>query len=216
MSENQSTGSSKVYTRTGDKGKTSLIGGTRVSKSDLRLETYGTIDELNSVVGVVIANMKSDLGSGFGSTIGTDFASGEAKAELVKLTAFLQRTQSDLFDIGSHLACEDEALRAKLPLVHEDHISELEAEMDRFSSALPALKNFILPGGTKAAAHAHVARTVCRRAERLCVALGDQSSVEAVIIRYINRLSDYLFVLARHLNRLTGTDEILWSPRTKA
>lgn len=212
MSENQSTGSSKVYTRTGDKGKTSLIGGTRVSKAELRLETYGTIDELNSIVGVVIAEMKSELGA--------DLASDEAKAELVQVTQFLHRTQSDLFDIGSHLACEDDKLREKLPLVHEDHISELEVEMDRFSAKLPALSNFILPGGSKAASYAHVARTVCRRAERLCVALDDKTFVESVVIRYVNRLSDYLFVLARHLNRLNvnrmnGLGEIVWSARTQ-
>lgn len=208
MSENQNPGSSKVYTRTGDKGKTSLIGGARVSKADRRLETYGTVDELNSVLGVVIATLKADLSA--------DFASEEAKSELPRLVQFLHRTQSDLFDIGSHLAAEDEALRAKLPLVHEDHIAELEAEMDGFSARLPALKNFILPGGSSAASQAHIARTVCRRTERLCVALSEESFVESVVIRYINRLSDYLFVLARHLNRLSGAEEILWSPRSEA
>ena len=196
-------GSSKVYTRTGDKGKTSLIGGTRVSKAHLRLETYGTVDELNSVIGVVIAEL-----------------SGEAES----LTPFLQRIQSDLFEIGSHLACEDKNLRERLPLVHEDHIAELESKMDEFSRQLPELKNFILPGGSRASAQAHMARTICRRAERLCVSMNDAASssgietvpAEPVIIRYINRLSDFMFVLARHLNRLSGAPEILWSPRTQA
>jgi cob(I)alamin adenosyltransferase len=124
-----------------------------------------------------------------------------------------------LFDIGSHLACEDDEIRKKLPLIHEEHVAELEAKMDEFSVSLPALKNFVLPGGCVAAAHAHVARTVCRRAERLCVALSesqtDGTDVEPLIIRYLNRLSDYLFVLARTLNWDTKTDEILWAPRKK-
>jgi cob(I)alamin adenosyltransferase len=190
--------SSKVYTRTGDEGKTSLIGGTRVSKSHLRLETYGTLDELNSVIGVVIATMS-------------------IPEPRYSLQAFLQRVQSDLFDIGSHLACEDAQLRTKLPLIHEEHISELEAKMDEFSVSLPALKNFVLPGGSVPAAHAHVARTVCRRAERLCVALRDSATdgvdVEPIVIRYLNRLSDYLFVLSRALNWDSKTDEVLWAPR---
>jgi cob(I)alamin adenosyltransferase len=166
----------------------------------LRLETYGTIDELNSVIGVVIATMT-------------------APQPRFDLQAFLQRIQSDLFDIGSHLACEDDEIRKKLPLIHEEHVAELEAKMDEFSVSLPALKNFVLPGGCVAAAHAHVARTVCRRAERLCVALSesqtDGTDVEPLIIRYLNRLSDYLFVLARTLNWDTKTDEILWAPRKK-
>jgi cob(I)alamin adenosyltransferase len=188
--------STKVYTRTGDQGKTSLIGGTRVSKAHLRLETYGTIDELNSVIGLVIATMT-------------------APEPRYSLQGFLQRVQSDLFDIGSHLACEDESLRAKLPMIHEDHIGELEAKMDEFSESLPALKNFVLPGGSVAASHAHVARTVCRRAERLCVALSEtpEGHVEPLVIRYLNRLSDFLFVLARTLNWDSKTDEILWAPR---
>jgi cob(I)alamin adenosyltransferase len=188
--------SSKVYTRTGDQGKTSLIGGTRVSKAHLRLETYGTVDELNSVIGVVIASLP-----------------GSAR----ELQMFLQRVQSDLFDLGSHLACEDVELRKKLPLIHEEHIEELESLMDDYSSTLPALKNFVLPGGSLAAAHAHIARTVCRRAERYCVALSESATdgvhVEPLIIRYLNRLSDYLFVLSRKLNHESGQAEVLWAPR---
>lgn len=202
--QNPNRGSSKVYTRTGDKGKTSLIGGTRVSKAHLRLETYGTVDELNSVIGVVIAELDPDL------------------TEHSSLIVFLQRTQADLFEIGSQLACEDKSLRERLPIVHEDHIAELEVKMDEFSANLPELKNFILPGGSRASAQAHMARTICRRAERLCVAMNDATSstgietppAELVIVRYLNRLSDFMFVLARHLNRLSGSPEILWSPRS--
>jgi cob(I)alamin adenosyltransferase len=191
-------GSSKIYTRTGDQGKTSLIGGTRVSKAHLRLETYGTIDELNSDIGLVIATL----------------AEPEPRRNLLP---FLERVQSDLFDLGSHLACEDKALREKLPAIHEQHVTELELKMDELSASLPELKNFILPGGCLAASHAHVARTVCRRAERFCVALSesqtDGSDVEPLIIRYLNRLSDFLFVLARWLNWNSQTPEVLWAPR---
>ena len=198
MIDRMESSSSKIYTRTGDKGKTSLIGGARVSKSDLRLETYGTIDELNSVIGVVTAAMEHPLPA-------------RSYAD------FLARIQSDLFDIGSHLACEDASLRQKLPLIHEEHVEDLEHKIDELSSSLPALKNFILPVGSLAAAHAHVARTVCRRAERLCVHLAESSSaaasVEPLIIRYLNRLSDFLFVLARALNWDAKIDEVLWAPR---
>lgn len=192
-------GSPKIYTRTGDKGKTSLIGGARVSKAHLRLETYGTIDELNSVIGVVIASM-------------------DRPEPQLSMQPFLERIQSDLFDIGSHLACEDAQLRAKLPLIHEEHIDELETKMDELSTSLPALTNFILPGGCLAAAQTHVARTVCRRAERVCVALSEstsdgESTVEPLIIRYLNRLSDFLFVLARTLNWDAKAGEVLWAPR---
>ena len=188
--------SSKVYTRTGDQGKTCLIGGTRVSKAHMRLEANGAIDELNSVIGVVIACSESP-----------------------GLRPFLERVQSDLFDIGSHISCESTEMRAKLPLIHEEHVTELETKMDTLSESLPELKNFILPGGVVAAAHAHVARTVCRRAERLCVALSesltDGQAVEPLIIRYLNRLSDFLFVLARALNWDAKVDEVLWAPRKK-
>ncbi len=191
-------GSPKIYTRTGDKGKTSLIGGTRVSKAHLRLETYGTIDELNSVIGVVLATM-------------------DRPKQLASHQVFIQRVQSDLFDIGSHLACEDAKLREKLPSLREAHIVELEHKMDEFSASLPALKNFILPGGSVPAAHAHVARTVCRRAERLCVALSesqtDGSDVDPLIISYLNRLSDFLFILARTLNWGAKSEEIIWASR---
>ena len=205
-STKNSAGTGKIYTRTGDEGKTSLIGGTRVSKAHLRLETYGTIDELNSVIGVVIATLPR-----------SNERADERANELTGLCSFLQRIQSDLFDIGSHLACEDEQLREKLPLIREDQIAELEAKMDEFSLRLPDLKNFILPGGCLSAAHAHVARTVSRRAERLCVHLKESATdggdVAPLVIRYLNRLSDYLFVLSRALNLNAGTPEILWAPR---
>ena len=180
----------KIYTRTGDKGQTSLIGGTRVSKSDPRLEAYGTVDELNSVLGVLRAELSSSSDS-----------------NLADADSFLAQIQNELFNVGSQLACEDKAMRTQLPSVHEESIQRLEEKMDEYSQTLAPLKNFILPGGTKAAAYAHVARTVCRRAERNCVLLSDTVDV---LNRYLNRLSDYLFVLARHLNSVAKVSEPIW------
>ena len=205
----------KIYTRTGDKGKTSLIGGTRVSKSNQRLEAYGTIDELNSVIGVLQCDIKTELGT---------------RKEAAELHAILSHLQNELFDVGSQLACEDAELRKKLPTIGEERITELEQLMDRFTLELKPLKNFILPGGSRSAGFAHIARTVCRRAERLCVSLQEHDKtasgenatspstveVEAVIIQFINRLSDFLFVLARYLNHLLGIEEPIWKPKEKA
>ena len=190
----------KIYTRTGDKGKTSLIGGTRVSKSNLRLDAYGTIDELNSVIGVLQHDIKTEL------------AGQKESSELVQV---LSAIQNELFDVGSQLACEDAALRKKLPSVGPERITELEQLMDRFTLELKPLKNFILPGGSRSAGFAHIARTVCRRAERLCVALQEHgdAEVDAIVVQFINRLSDFLFVLARYLNRLLGVNEPIWKAK---
>jgi cob(I)alamin adenosyltransferase len=187
----------KVYTRVGDKGQTSLIGGTRVSKGHLRLDAYGTVDELNSVIGMIVCELAVEV-------------SGEEKTAI---TGLLAHIQAELFDVGSRLACEDEKLLEKLPSVDEARIVELERAMDAYSENLKPLRNFILPGGSRAAAHAHLARTVCRRAERLSVQLSETASVEPIVIRYLNRLSDYFFVLARHFNRLGGINEPIWQPR---
>lgn len=193
-------GSPKIYTRTGDKGKTSLIGGARVSKSNLRLEAYGTVDELNSFLGQLVAELGRELKS----------------PEFSSLKTELEEIQSDLFNLGSRLACEDAKLREGLPGVDAKHIEHFEKRMDEFSASLTPLKNFILPGGTPAASIAHVARTVCRRAERDCVALLESGeTVEDEVIKYVNRLSDYLFVLARYINKLGGSSETLWAPRKK-
>lgn len=200
-------GSPKIYTRTGDKGKTSLIGGARVSKSNARLEAYGTVDELNSLLGLLAHDIHAELVSR-GDQLGR---------EATALVAELAIVQSDLFDLGSQLATEDAQLRAKLPTISSERVTELEKRMDEFSASLKPLKNFILPGGSRAAAVAHVARTVCRRAERLCVALLETeetaNDVDPNLVQYLNRLSDYLFVLARHANRLLGIEEPLWLAR---
>ena len=182
----------KIYTKTGDLGKTSLIGGTKVPKSDLRIETYGTVDELNSFIGLV-----SDL----------------SEDEHSKIT--LKEIQDRLFTIGSSLACDPEKEPLmKMPDLKEDDILFLENEIDSMNTVLPAMKYFILPGGHQTVSTAHVARCVCRRAERLCVNMQEHNLfVDPLVIIYINRLSDYLFVLSRYLGHLLGVEEVSWKPR---
>jgi len=180
----------KIYTKKGDTGTTQLIGGTRVPKSHLRIEAYGTIDELNSWIGLVRAQV-------------TDEHSG----------ALLKEIQDRLFTIGSQLASDPEASRMKVPDLREADIILLEKEMDDMDAALPALKSFVLPGGNASNAICHVARCVCRRAERLSVQLNESEAVEPLVLKYLNRLSDYLFMLARKISRDTHSEEISWEPR---
>lgn len=181
----------KIYTRTGDQGETGLLGGTRVPKDDLRIEAYGTVDELNSHIGLL-----RETGVG-------------------PHTELLLGVQHALFVIGSRLATrdEDEAKRFKLPAITMDDVNALEDAMDRMDAELPPMRNFILPGGSLAAAQAHVCRTVCRRAERRTVQLGNQGSVDPLLIKYLNRLSDLLFVLARHLTKGSGNTDLPWLPK---
>ena len=174
----------KIYTRTGDLGQTSLFGGARVAKNDARIEAYGTVDELSSFLGVARA-------SGVPPEVET----------------LLERVQRDLFDIGAHLASPG---TSRFPGVDAERIEELESAIDAMESELTPLKNFILPGGTVGAAQLHVARTVCRRAERCVVALQDQSPPTRSTVAYLNRLSDYLFVAARFANRKSGVDDVEW------
>ena len=182
----------KIYTKTGDRGSTSLIGGTKVSKSHLRIDAYGTVDELNSWIGVV-----------------SDHTGDET------LKKVLKEIQDRLFTIGSSLACDPEKEpKLKIPDLHEGDILFLESEIDRMNAALPEMKSFILPGGAPAVSFAHVGRTVCRRAERLCVALQEtDEEVENLVLKYLNRLSDHLFMLARYLGHQQGAEEIKWQPR---
>lgn len=178
----------KVYTRTGDDGTTALGGGQRVPKDALRIEAYGTVDELNSWIGVARAVETS---------AGTDEE--------------LARIQNDLFHLGSDLCVLEEDREAlPVPRIEARHVEALESLMDRLSGDLPPLENFILPGGSLAAAHLHVARTVCRRAERLVTRLSRQEILSPEILRYLNRLSDALFVMARHENRIQEIDDVLW------
>jgi len=172
---------SKIYTKTGDDGTTGLGDGTRVAKDSARVAAYGTVDELNSTIGVVLAQ---------------DIA-GDTRE-------ILTQVQHDLFDLGGELCIPGMAM------IHEPDIERLERTLDAFNEHLPALKDFILPGGGMAAASAHVARTVCRRAEREVVSLAHLEVVRPEAIRYLNRLSDLLFVLARVLARASGHGEVLW------
>ena len=184
----------RIYTKSGDLGDTSLVGGMRVSKGNPRLEAYGTLDELNSVLGVLAAHF--DIPS-------------EA-ALCANLKTRLQMVQNNLFNIGSHLACEDKALVERLTGLTLSGLRELEEDMDQWEAMLPALREFILPGGSAAAAFAHLARTVCRRAEREVVRLKDFANVEPAHIIFLNRLSDWLFLLARILNFKLGVADRTW------
>jgi cob(I)alamin adenosyltransferase len=182
----------KIYTKTGDTGKTSLIGGTKVLKSDPRIEAYGTVDELNSYIGVV-----------------SDYCNDEHSKIILK------EIQDRLFTIGSELACDPQKeTKMKVPDLHESDIELLEKEMDLMDSQLPQMKHFILPGGLPAVSFAHVARCVCRRAERCCVNLKEHDgAVAPLIIKYLNRLSDYLFMLSRYIGMKNNAPEIIWQPR---
>jgi len=179
----------KIYTRTGDDGTTGLIGGSRVKKHDIRLEAYGTVDELNSFIGVV-------------RSLQTD-----AHADSV-----LEKIQHKLFIIGANLASDDSItlIKKQMPVGKTD-IELLEKEMDLMNDVLPDLRNFILPGGCQASSFCHVARTVCRRAERHIVELSEKTEVDPDLVRYMNRLSDYLFVLSRKVTKDQKAPEILWS-----
>ncbi len=192
----------KIYTKTGDKGETSLIGGKRVSKADLRLNSYGTIDELNSVLGILLAQIASEK----------TYASKKNQT-LAGCLKLVNEVQSSLFDIGSHLACENEKLSAKLPKINTSQITEMESWIDLANTELHELKNFILPGGTMAASYAHLARTVARRSERITVALGKKTKVDQDVVIYLNRLSDFLFVMARYLNHLQKIEDVIWSAK---
>jgi cob(I)alamin adenosyltransferase len=182
----------KIYTKTGDLGKTSLIGGTKVSKSNIRIETYGTIDELNSYVGLVNDHCNDDHSKNI-----------------------LKEIQDRLFTIGSSLACDpDKEIKMSIPDLTESDVELLEKEMDAMNEKLPEMKHFILPGGHVAVSTTHITRCICRRAERWCVNMQEQNLfVEPLIIKYLNRLSDYLFVLARYIGHLLQVNEIAWKPR---
>lgn len=180
----------KIYTRKGDSGETSLIGGSRVKKSHIRIKAYGTIDELNSFIGVI-----------------RDCTTNKSQDEN------LERIQNNLFTIGSELASEPNS-KMSLPEVKANEIDVLEHAMDAMNVDLPELKNFILPGGDLAASYCHVARTVCRRAERATVEIMENTNVSPIIVRYLNRLSDYLFVLARFYTFKHGGSETIWKTRS--
>ena len=182
----------KIYTKTGDTGNTSLIGGTKVAKSNIRIETYGTIDELNSYIGLS----------------GDHCDDGHSKNTLKEI-------QDRLFTIGSSLACDPEKeQKLKIPDLKEQDITLLEKEIDAMNEQLPEMKHFILPGGHVAVSTLHITRCICRRAERRCVNMQEHALfIDPLIIKYLNRLSDYLFVLSRYIGHLLRVTEIAWKPR---
>ena len=184
--------SSRIYTKTGDQGQTSLIGGTKVPKSHIRIEAYGTVDELNSFIGLVSDHLEDKHS-----------------------TITLKEIQDRLFTIGSSLACDPgKEIKMKIPDLKEDDIYLLENEIDKMNEVLPVMKTFLLPGGHVAVSTIHVARCICRRAERCCVNVQQQDLfIEPLIIKYLNRLSDYLFVLARFISQQLKVEEIPWKPR---
>ena len=179
----------KIYTKTGDRGMTSLVGGQRVAKNSARLESYGTVDELNSCLGIVRAYVSA----------------AETAEELVEI-------QSRLFDLGGNLATDPADLKVKV-CIREEDIAFLEHAIDRMDAALPPMRYFVLPGGSPSVSFCHLARTVCRRAERRILDLAESAEVDSRILQYINRLSDYLFVLSRKLSQDEGAEEMKWVPR---
>lgn len=180
----------KIYTKTGDRGETSLIGGTRVPKFHLRIECYGTVDELNSYVGLI-----------------------QCQEIDIHAKQILKEIQDRLFTIGASLAADPEKSRMKIPDLNLTDITLLETEMDEMNEILPELKHFVLPGGNTVVSYCHIARCICRRAERLTVHLAMDSFVDDKVTIYLNRLSDYLFVLSRKLAFDDKTDESIWLPR---
>jgi cob(I)alamin adenosyltransferase len=181
----------KIYTKTGDKGQTSLWGGARVPKHHIRIEAYGTVDELNSYIGVVRDHLLDP-----------------------ELRSALKTIQDRLFTLGSILATDPEKVgKIQTPDLLDTDIAQLETWIDEMEMKLPELKNFILPGGHPAVSFCHVARCVCRRAERLSVALNENEAVNELVLQYLNRLSDYLFVLSRKIGQINGADEVVWNSR---
>jgi cob(I)alamin adenosyltransferase len=180
----------KVYTKTGDKGQTSLIGGTRVPKHHIRIESYGTVDELNSYIGLIRDQQIDD----------------HSKKILIEI-------QDRLFTIGSSLASDPEKSKMKIPDLKEEDVTLLETEMDKMNETIPEMRSFVLPGGHTTVSYCHIARCVCRRAERLTIHLSENSFVADLVIKYLNRLSDYLFVLSRKLSHDLHAEEIPWKAR---
>jgi cob(I)alamin adenosyltransferase len=189
----------RIYTRLGDAGDTALAGGQRVGKDSLRIEAYGTVDELSAFVGLACATCE-ELGD----------------AKLAALGAILRRVQHELFNLGSILATLPQDVHPRQARVTEAEVLQLEREIDAMNEELPALRSFVLPGGTRLNAELHAARTICRRAERLVVALARQQEVPAETIQYLNRLSDALFVWSRWVNHALGVAEVLWEPNQAA
>ncbi|MGA7241439.1 MAG: cob(I)yrinic acid a,c-diamide adenosyltransferase [Bryobacteraceae bacterium] len=188
----------RVYTRRGDHGETGLVGGQRVPKDNLRIEAYGTVDELNAFTGAARESAEEAIKGGC--------------AALQSLAGILRRVQHELFNLGSILATLPEDVHPKQARITDAEIARLETEMDRMNEPLPPLRSFVLPGGSRLNTDLHICRTVCRRAERIAVALARQESIPEEAVRYLNRLSDALFVWSRWVSHATGVAETLWEP----
>ena len=183
----------KVYTKTGDKGTTALIGGARVAKDSLRIEAYGTVDELNAALGLVRTALE--------------------RSNARRLLPIVARIQNELFNLGAELATPDAKRRARQPAMAPRHVVRLEQEIDELNASLPELRSFVLPGGGEASSTFHLARTICRRAERRVITLGRKQSLGGLPVKYLNRLSDALFVFGRFAAQQDGQAEPLWEPQ---
>jgi cob(I)alamin adenosyltransferase len=191
----------RIYTRTGDQGETSLAGGQRLPKDALRIEAYGTVDELNAFVGAACLSAEGLVSS---------------YQNIIQMALILKRVQHELFNLGSILATKPEDVHPKQPRITEAEIELLESEIDQMNADLPPLRSFVLPGGCRLNVDLHICRTVCRRAERICVALARQEEVPLEVIPYLNRLSDALFVWSRWSSHELSAPEILWEPNQAA
>ncbi|KEO74768.1 cob(I)yrinic acid a,c-diamide adenosyltransferase [Anditalea andensis] len=182
----------KIYTKTGDQGTTALLGGTRVSKANLRIDAYGTVDELNAYIGLLRDQEVNNVRQGF-----------------------LKEIQDRLFTLGAALASTPGKENIQRPDIHLQDVEKLEIQIDKMEESLTPLKNFVLPGGHQVISFSHLARTVCRRAERCTILLDQSEPVDPILIAYLNRLSDYLFVLGRKIAQELNIEEVLWEPRNK-
>ena len=191
----------RIYTKTGDRGETGLVGGQRLPKDAPRIEAYGAVDELNAFIGAACSTAD-------------ELARGHQ--DILQVGLILRRVQHELFNLGSILATKSEDVHPKQPRITEAEIELLESEIDQMNADLPALRSFVLPGGCRLNAELHVCRTVCRRAERICVALARQEEIPPEAIRYLNRLSDAFFVWSRWVNHQLGVPEVLWEPNESA
>ena len=189
----------KVYTKSGDKGQTYLVGGKKIAKDDIRICSYGEIDELNAYIGGCrqLIVEKSD------------------NSEFKKLSNILYRIQNELFNLGNMLATLDEDIKKGMPRIEDSHIVKMENEIDYFNENLPDLKSFVLPGGSQLNIWFHISRTLCRRCERTVVSLSQKESVDGIIVKYLNRLSDGLFVWSRWVNVMQSHPEVSWNPNIK-
>jgi cob(I)alamin adenosyltransferase len=191
----------RIYTRGGDEGETSLVNGRRVRKDDPRIETYGTVDELNACVGLALCSIRDAL---------------PQVPELLRLSGILLRIQHELFNLGSILATDPEHVHPRQPQVRQAEVDQLERDIDALNQAVPALRSFVLPGGSRLNAELHLCRTVCRRAERLCIHLAGSETVPGEVLAYLNRLSDAFFVFSRWASQVLGVEEVLWQPNQAA